>query len=77
MWDNDFCHAVIDASLYWTGADEANCPALKYLRTMAGYYLWDNAGRPTPKGMYDYKLRKRTMHKYNKTTTKLLARSIQ
>lgn len=44
--DEKFCHAVIDASLYWTGADETNCPALKYLRTMAGYYLWDNAGRP-------------------------------
>jgi len=48
MWTEDFCHAVIDASLYWTGTDEANCPALKYLRTMAGYYLWDIAGRPTP-----------------------------
>ncbi len=46
--DEKFCHAVIDASLYWTGTDEANCPALKYLRTMAGYYLWDKVGRPTP-----------------------------
>jgi len=48
MWSKDFCHAVIDASLYWTGEDEANCPALKYLRTMAGYYLWEQAGRPFP-----------------------------
>jgi len=44
-----FCHAVIYASLYWTGEDEANCPALKYLRTIAGYHLWNDAGRPVPK----------------------------
>ena len=45
-WDEDFCNAVIDASLYWTGDDEAMCPALKYLRTLAGYFLWDD-NRPT------------------------------
>lgn len=33
-WDVDFCIAVIDASLYWTGEDEALCPALKYLRSL-------------------------------------------
>jgi len=38
-WDRDFCEAVIDASLYWSGIDETLCPALKYLRTLAGYYL--------------------------------------
>lgn len=47
--DENFAHAVIDASLYWTGEDEDACPALKYLRTMAGYYLWDKAGRLAPK----------------------------
>jgi len=39
MWDLDFCESVIEASLYWTGEDEEKCPALKYLRTIAGFYL--------------------------------------
>jgi len=54
MWDKEFCHAVIDASLFWTGEDEANCPALKYLRTMAGYYLWEHAGSPVPEDTYHH-----------------------
>jgi hypothetical protein len=47
-WGNDFCHAVIDASLFWSGEDEEKCPALKFLRTMAAYYLWIEEGRPVP-----------------------------
>lgn len=40
IWEDDFCLAVIDASNYWDKIDESLCPALKYLRTVASYYLW-------------------------------------
>ena len=35
----EICLLVVDASLYWTGEDEAKNPALKRVRTCAGYRL--------------------------------------
>ena len=35
----DFCEKIIDLSINWTGEDEEKIPALKTIRTLAGYYL--------------------------------------
>jgi hypothetical protein len=35
----DLCEMIIAASLYWTGEDEEKNPALKTIRTLAGWYL--------------------------------------
>lgn len=34
-----FCEKIIDLSITWTGTDEEQIPALKTIRTLAGYYL--------------------------------------
>ena len=36
---NTFCNEILELSINWTGEDEEKIPALKTIRTLAGYYF--------------------------------------